>query len=109
MSQIKNPEQFTAIEYGLQHYFDAAVSPVMKQVRDDLNKKQTKELSDYMQSPAGILASAMPYGMTTDPVQAVRMTGKWNSKTTEDYIQMVNTKIQQSGKFQHLSNECQHA
>ena len=100
MSQIKNPEQFTAIEYGLQHYFDAAVSPVMKQVRDDLNKKQTKELSDYMQSPAGILASAMPYGMTTDPVQAVRMTGKWNSKTTEDYIQMVNTKIQQSGKLQ---------
>lgn len=95
MSQIKNPEQFTTIEYGLQHYFDAAVSPVMKQVRDDLNKKQTKEFSDYMQSPAGILASAMPYGMTTDPIQAVRMTGKWNSKTTEDYIQMVNIKIQQ--------------
>ena len=52
MSQIKNPQQFAAIEYCLQHYFTEELAPVMKQVKDELNRKQVKELSDYQRSPA---------------------------------------------------------
>lgn len=44
MSQIKNPQQFAAIEYCLQHYFTEELAPVMKQVKDELNRKQVKEL-----------------------------------------------------------------
>ena len=66
MSQIKNPQQFAAIEYCLQHYFTEELAPVMKQVKDELNRKQVKELADYQRSPAGILAAANT-GMVASP------------------------------------------
>lgn len=96
MSQIKNPQQFAAIEYCLQHYFTEELAPVMKQVKDELNRKQVKELADYQRSPAGILAAANT-GMVASPFDAlthVQLTGEWNSKTVEDYLRMCNTKIQ---------------
>ena len=80
MSQIKNPQQFAAIEYCLQHYFTEKLAPVMKQVKDELNSKQVKELADYQRSPAGILASAHT-GMVASPFDAlthVQLTGEWN-------------------------------
>ena len=77
MSQIKNPQQFAAIEYCLQHYFTEELAPVMKQVKDELNRKQVKELADYQRSPAGILAAANT-GMVASPFDAlthVQLTG----------------------------------
>ena len=70
MSQIKNPQQFAAIEYCLQHYFTEELAPVMKQVKDELNRKQVKELADYQRSPAGILAAANT-GMVASPFDAL--------------------------------------
>ena len=67
MSQIKNPQQFAAIEYCLQHYFTEELAPVMKQVKDELNRKQVKELADYQRSPAGILAAALCRAENIDP------------------------------------------
>ena len=102
MSQIKNPQQFAAIEYCLQHYFTEELAPVMKQVKDELNRKQVKELADYQRSPAGILAAANT-GMVASPFDAlthVQLTGEWNSKTVEDYLRMCNTKIQQTPSIQ---------
>lgn len=102
MSQIKNPQQFAAIEYCLQHYFTEKLAPVMKQVKDELNSKQVKELADYQRSPAGILASAHT-GMVASPFDAlthVQLTGEWNSKTVEDYLRMCNTQIQQNPSIQ---------
>ena len=62
MSQIKNPQQFAAIEYCLQHYFTEELAPVMKQVKDELNRKQVKELADYQRSPAGLASgTARPW------------------------------------------------
>ena len=91
MSTIKNPTRFAELEYCLQGYFDGKLAPVMKQVRDDLTHKQLEERGRYQSSLAGVLASANPYADNTEFV--LKQTGKWNSKTTEDYLVMCNQKI----------------
>lgn len=91
MSTIKNPTRFVELEYCLQGYFDGKLAPVMKQVRDDLTHKQLEERGRYQSSLAGVLASANPYADNTEFV--LKQTGKWNSKTTEDYLEMCNQKI----------------
>ena len=91
MSTIKNPTRFAELEYCLQGYFDGKLAPVMKQVQDDLTHKQLEERGRYQSSLAGVLASANPYVNNTEFV--LKQTGKWNSKTTEDYLAMCNQKI----------------
>ena len=91
MSTIKNPTRFSELEYCLQGYFDGKLAPVMKQVRDELTHKQLEERGRYQSSLAGVLASANPYVNNTEFV--LKQTGKWNSKTTEDYLAMCNQKI----------------
>lgn len=91
MSTIKTPTRFAELEYCLQGYFDGKLAPVMKQVRDDLTHKQLEERGRYQSSLAGVLASANPYADNTEFV--LKQTGKWNSKTTEDYLAMCNQKI----------------
>ena len=91
MSTIKNPTRFAELEYCLQVYFDGKLAPVMKQVRDELTHKQLEERGRYQSSLAGVLASANPYVNNTEFV--LKQTGKWNSKTTEDYLAMCNQKI----------------
>lgn len=91
MSTIKNPTRFAELEYCLQGYFDGKLAPVMKQVRDELTHKQLEERGRYQSSLAGVLASANPYVNNTEFV--LKQTGKWNSKTTEDYLAMCNQKI----------------
>lgn len=91
MSTIKNPTRFAELEYCLQGYFDGKLALVMKQVRDDLTHKQLEERGRYQSSLAGVLASANPYVDNTEFV--LKQTGKWNSKTTEDYLAMCNQKI----------------
>lgn len=91
MSTIKNPTRFAELEYCLQGYFDGKLAPVMKQVRDDLTHKQLEERGRYQSSLAGVLASDNPYADNTEFV--LKQTGKWNSKTTEDYLAMCNQKI----------------
>lgn len=91
MSTIKNPTRFAELEFCLQRYFDGKLTPVMKQVRDDLTHKQLEERGRYQSSLAGVLASVNPYADNTEFV--LKQTGKWNSKTTEDYLAMCNQKI----------------
>ena len=91
MNTIKNPTRFAELEYCLQGYFDGKLAPVMKQVRDELTHKQLEERGRYQSSLAGVLASANPYVNNTEFV--LKQTGKWNSKTTEDYLAMCNQKI----------------
>ena len=91
MSTIKNPTRFAELEFCLQGYFDGKLAPVMKLVRDDLTHKQLEERGRYQSSLAGVLASANPYADNTEFV--LKQTGEWNSKTTEDYLEMCNQKI----------------
>jgi hypothetical protein len=93
---VKNSQRFAEIEYCLQHYFDGNVGPVMKSVREDLTRKQCQELADYQKSAAGILsgvAAGMSNNLLYNPTDTLKYTGKWNSKTAEDYVEMCKTKI----------------
>ena len=91
MNTINNPMRFAELEYCLQSYFDGKLVPMMKQVQDTLANKQIDEKGRYQSSLAGIFASVNPYADNTDYV--LKHTGKWNSKTTEDYLAMCNQKI----------------
>ena len=91
MNTINNPIRFAELEYCLQSYFDGKLVPMMKQVQDTLANKKVDEKGRYQSSLAGIFASANPYADNTDYV--LKHTGKWNSKTTEDYLAMCNQKI----------------
>lgn len=91
MNTINNPMRFAELEYCLQSYFDGKLVPIMKQVQDTLANKQVDEKGRYQSSLAGIFASVNPYADNTDYV--LKHTGKWNSKTTEDYLAMCNQKI----------------
>lgn len=83
--------RFAELEYCLQSYFDGKLVPMMKQVQDTLANKKVDEKGRYQSSLAGIFASVNPYADNTDYV--LKHTGKWNSKTTEDYLAMCNQKI----------------
>ena len=91
MNTVNNPIRFAELEYCLQSYFDGKLVPKMKQVQDTLANKQVDEKGRYQSSLAGIFASVNPYADNTDYV--LKHTGKWNSKTTEDYLAMCNQKI----------------
>ena len=91
MNTINNPMRFAELEYCLQSYFDGKLVPMMKQVQDTLANKKVDEKGRYQSSLAGIFASANPYADNTDYV--LKHIGKWNSKTTEDYLAMCNQKI----------------
>lgn len=87
---IKNSKRFSEVEYCLQHYFNAQLVPIMRNVQNDLNKKQIKEYAEYQTSFAGMLRSASNTmaGRMDDSYEFVKLTGEWNSKTTEDYVEM---------------------
>jgi hypothetical protein len=101
---IKNSQRFAEIEYCLQHYFDGNVSPVMKSVREDLTRKQRTELVNHQNSTAGILsgfASAMSSHPFENPMDTVKQTGNWNSKTAEDYVEMCKSKLLKNKNLQN--------
>lgn len=102
MNSPKQSQRFAEIEYCLQRYFDGQLAPVMGNVQQELSKKQIKEYSDYTTSINGILRSAASgmNGMPDDSMQYVKLTGEWNSKTAEDYVEMCRERISSSKDFQ---------
>ena len=61
---IKNSKRFSEVEYCLQHYFNAQLSPIMRNVQNDLNKKQIKEYfyecMPSMTNPLGLGHKSIP-------------------------------------------------
>ncbi|MBP8167710.1 MAG: hypothetical protein KAY25_11265 [Bacteroides sp.] len=102
MNSPKQSQRFAEIEYCLQRYFDSQLAPVMGNVQQELSKKQLKEYGDYTTSISGILRSAASgmNGMPDDSMQFVKLTGEWNSKTAEDYVEMCRERISSSKDFQ---------
>ena len=94
---IKNSNRFSELEYCFSRYFNQHFAPVMSSVRTDLQNKQLKETTEYHSSFAGILndmadASHMMPGIDTSSAR-LQALGKWNSKTTDDYLNMVRKEI----------------
>lgn len=83
-------------------YFHSHLAPVMRETQSYLTRKQSEEMKEYSTSLGGILSmmasSAQPL---SDPYQTLKVTGEWNSKTTEDYIEMCKSKIFASKEIQH--------
>ncbi len=100
MSNIKNPQRFAELEYSLQKYFDGKVASVMTAVKSDLSKKQADELQEYKSSFAGIMAMANYDKAGDTSMSVLKATGKWNSKTVEDYVAMCQKKLQNDKGFQ---------
>lgn len=102
MNSPKQSQRFAEIEFCLQRYFDGQLAPVMGNVQQELSKKQIKEYSDYTTSVSGILRSAASgmNGMPDDSMQYIKLTGEWNSKTAEDYVEMCRERINTSKDFQ---------
>ena len=77
--------------------FRTKVLPIMDKVMADLRHKQVDEMERHSGTPAFIMAGAAgpDGGMTTQAasLDSLRHTGKWNSKHTEDYIQMVKEEL----------------
>ena len=77
--------------------FRTKVLPIMDKVMADLRHKQVDEMERHSSTPAYLMAGAAgpDGGMTTQAasLDSLRHTGKWNSKHTEDYIQMVKDEL----------------
>ena len=101
---IKNSGRFSELEFCLSQYFNRHLAPVMASVRSDLLGKQLKEEADYRSSAAGILnamadASHLVPGLDSSAT-ILKATGKWNSKTTDDYLDMVRKQIADNKSIQ---------
>lgn len=101
MDGIKHSRQFAEIERLVSDYFQYHLAPVMSKTQAYLTKKQGEEMKEYSTSLGGILSmmasSAQPM---SDPYQVLKVTGEWNSKTTEDYIVMCKEKISKATDIQ---------
>ena len=83
-------------------YFHSHLAPVMRETQSYLTRKQVEEMKEYSTSLGGILSMMASAGQPmSDPYQTLKVTGEWNSKTTEDYIEMCKSKILASKKIQH--------
>ena len=102
MDGIKQSKRFAEIEALMGSYFHNHLAPVMKETQSYLTRKQGEEMKEYSTSLGGILSMMASAGQPmSDPYQTLKVTGEWNSKTTEDYIEMCKSKILASKEIQH--------
>lgn len=99
--EIRHSERFAEVEYCLQSYFDTRFASVMHSVKDYLGQKQAEEIGEYALSPMGLLGSfaSCATGMPDNTLQYLRLTGEWNSKTAEDYVEMCRERIAGNKEF----------
>lgn len=94
MESIKNSSRFAEIEHLVEGYFHSHLAPVMRQTRAELDRRQGEEMKEYSTSIGGILGMMASANMPlSDPYRTLKVTGEWNSKTTEDYIGMCKERI----------------
>jgi hypothetical protein len=94
---IKNSQKFSEMEYCISKYFSTNIKPVMVSTQRKLNDNCAEEQRKYNNSIAGMLRTASDEshaspGMDSSSI-LLQTTGKWNSKTTEDYLDMVRKQI----------------
>ena len=81
--------------------FRTKVLPIMDNVRERLQRNQADEFRKHSLSFGSLMAGAIgPDGgmaATQSYNDSLRYTGKWSSKTTEDYIEMVKKELKLVG------------
>ena len=101
MDGIKHSARFAETERLMSDYFHCHIAPVMSKTQAYLAKRQGEEMKEYSTSLGGILSTmASAAQPMNDPYQTLKVTGEWNSKTTEDYLGMCKTEIAGSKELQ---------
>ena len=81
--------------------FTSTVVPIMNKVRDDLSRKQAEEYGRHASSWGAMMAGAAGPDGGMAAMDAYNDTiyyiGEWNSKTVEDYIEMVKDELKKKG------------
>ena len=81
--------------------FTIRVEPIMDRILKDLQKHQSEETRRLLRSPGYILAGGIgPDGGTAAQAAArdtLSLTGEWNTKTVEDYVEMVRAELRKEG------------
>lgn len=96
-----NSRRFAEMEALASSYFRCYLVPVMNETQTYLNRKQVEEMKEYSTSVSGILGMMATAGQPLgDPYQTLKLTGEWNSKTTEEYIGMCKERILASDDIQ---------
>lgn len=96
-----NSRRFAEMEALASSYFRCYLVPVMNETQTYLNRKQVEEMKKYSTSVSGILGMMATAGQPLgDPYQTLKLTGEWNSKTTEEYIGMCKERILASDDIQ---------
>lgn len=94
---MAEPKRNTSAE---QDIFQKKVLPIMERVQKELRQKQVEEYGRHCNSWQSILASAAgpDGGMAASAAynDTIYITGKWNSKTVEDYIDMVKAELKKN-------------
>lgn len=102
MDGIQYSRRFAEIEALMDGYFRSHLAPVMQETQTYLTEKQGEEMKEYSTSLGGILSLMASAGQPlADPYQTLKVTGEWNSKTTEGYIGMCKERILSSEEMQH--------
>ena len=77
--------------------FTTIVEPIMDRVMKDLRSRQAEEAKRFMRSPAYILSGGVGpdggMGVQAVALDTLKVTGEWNSKTVEDYVEMVRKEL----------------
>lgn len=96
-----NSRRFAEMEALTGSYFRCYLVPVINETQAFLNSKQVEEMKEYSTSASGILSMMATAGQPLgDPYQTLKLTGEWNSKTTEEYIGMCKERILASDDIQ---------
>lgn len=94
---MAEPKRNTSAE---QDIFQKKVLPIMERVQKELRQKQVEEYGRHCNSWQSILASAAgpDGGMAASAAynDTIYITGEWNSKTVEDYIDMVKEELKKN-------------
>lgn len=81
-------------------FFNDKVKPVMDRVYSDMQHRMADEMKKEMTSMRTLMASAAgPDGMVTGNLIAIdtaRTLGEWNSKTVDDYLNMVKASLRKN-------------
>ena len=100
MAEPTNKQQFQDLEYVFDRYYRENIAPVVKGQMDFLRKKQSEEYVRMLDNrPVAPGMSGMMHASMV--AQETHLVGEWNSKTSDDLLKMVDSKLGRNKNVQH--------
>ena len=100
MAEPRNKQLFQELEYVFDRYYRENIAPVVKGQMDFLSKKQSEEYARMLENhPVAPGMSGLMHASTV--AQVAHFTGEWNSKTSDDLLKMVDSKLGKNKNLQY--------